>query len=259
MSLTKIFSLVGVGGFLCVLALGVSANSAEALTITYIPDAGDSAMTYAAPSSGTANCCGAVDANLSTGRGGTATYSGRAVFRFDELATLDEEATITSATLRLFRSSTPEANDGLQRLFVLNSSFTTAGLNLGCCDSTTANGDLWRLADGVAGAGSTMGTPFATFTAVAGYNNFNVTSIVQNWQANNWTNAYGFGLTGVENLSASGVTYAGAFSANPMQLVLEYTVPVPAPEPSTLLLASACLACGSLRRRAKPVELRTNE
>lgn len=249
MSISKFAALVRVGLFCCACLCLSNSQSALGLTINYIPGLDDSAMVYAQPTSGSPNCCGNANVNLTTGRPGTATYSGRAVFRFDDLATLSNDATIMNATLRLYRTSAPESNDGLQRLYVLDSPFTVVGLDP-TVTSNTPNGDLWRLADGVAGAGSAMGTPFATFTAMMGYNNIDVTSVVQAWQANNWVDAYGFGLVGVEGSNSSGVTYGGALSANPLMLELEYTLPIPAPEPSSLLLASACLGLAALRRRA---------
>lgn len=230
----------------CLLYVGT--NSAQGLTITYIPDLGDTGMTFAQPSSATPNCCGSANSNLVTGRQGANTWPGRAAMRFDGLATLDNDATITSATLRLFRTSAPEANDGQQRLYLLTSSFTTAGLDPTCCTGNNVNRDLWLIADGIAGA--TVGTPFASFTAAAGYNSINVTSIVQNWQANNWANAFGFGLVGVESVNQSSVTFAGSLSATPMQLVLEYTLPIPAPEPCTQLMVLLGASIVASRRRA---------
>ena len=230
-------------------------NEVQAITVTmpFTPGTGESATVAGDPgNNASSNCCGAADGILRTGRPGTNTWSGRSVMRFDDLATLDEEAVINTATLRLYRTSSPEANDGSQRLYLLTSPFSVAGLDPTCCTGDVDNRDLWRLADGI--AGTTVGTPFATFTASLGYNEIDVTSIVQNWQANDWANAYGFGLVGVENASASGVIYDGAFSANPIQLLLEVTLPAaPIPEPNTLglLMMGGALLMGRRRRSRK--------
>jgi hypothetical protein len=236
-------------GTVCLLALAAGAAPASAGVMTFTAGTGNHVYTFANasnPDPNTANCCGQVSQNLVIGILDTQTFTGRGFLRFPDVATLGTTP-ILDATLRLYRYDAQQ--NATSSLWRLTDAFDPGDVATGY-PGTPENAALFK----------TPATFFANLPAVdlsAGDQllEIDVTSIVQDWQANSYTNAFGFGIR--SNLEAPSNNYTRDFFRSPLATAnvpeLVITTPTVVPEPATVALlifgGLGLAACAGRRRR----------